>query len=615
MKIAAIAVLLEAAWLAAAPSPWIMATSTNSAILSIAPDVHSVRSDDCFVYIKSAGLSLHSFGALEVNQYDPPRGPRALEFRIPRHPHASTSHPYTPQGIVGVFVTGVPIYNAIGTDSYNNQNIWHRDAVAQSATPPTPLLTSLNTNGTRHSPIIGFALDGYPIYGPFGFDANGNIRRMRSSYRRRRIAKRDILPDGTALTPSQEGPAVDAQYPLGAFAEDYEYVPNSGDLDEFNGRFTTTPDYPDGTYAYFLSEWPYLIGPRYYGDPQWETPRSGKVLHSARVELSTDRTEIHAGEPVRLSLTFRDAKGRPIRFLEKVHERPVHLIAVSSDLSVFDHTHPEPSPDGSLTVAHSFPRAGTYWLYADYNAPGEGPSIARLSLSVTGGPAHRQTNAPPDIHVTMNAPNVIKSGADIPLSFTLANTANGQPVADLEPWLGAWAHIIAIGADGANFIHAHPLDNPTAAEPAQPHTHTPVIAGPSPSVIQTLTGFNAPGRYKLWLQFQREGKVVTVPFDLNVEAASRKPTPPAIPADIHVLVGSAGFEPARLELPAGRATQVSFIRTDAQNCANELVIPALGIRRALPVGQTVLIEIPAQQSGELRYACGMGMHKAVLLLK
>ena len=87
----------------------------------------------------------------------------------------------------------------------------------------------------------------------------------------RSITRRHEFPDGTKLTPEQYGPDVSPTDPLGTFAEDYEYVKGSGDLDEFNGRFTKTSEYPQGTYAYFLTTdsegklaYPYLIGPRYY---------------------------------------------------------------------------------------------------------------------------------------------------------------------------------------------------------------------------------------------------------------------------------------------------------------------------------------------------------------
>ena len=114
-----------------------------------------------------------------------------------------------------------------------------------------------------HSPIIGFAYDGNPIYGPFGYqnplDPQSTIVRMTSSY-----SLNNARPGGPSLT----------QYPPGTFVNDYRYVHKSGTLDQNNGRFCVTPDYPEGTYAYFLTinsnqvpQFPYFIGENFYSLP------------------------------------------------------------------------------------------------------------------------------------------------------------------------------------------------------------------------------------------------------------------------------------------------------------------------------------------------------------
>lgn len=112
-----------------------------------------------------------------------------------------------------------------------------------------------------HSKILGFAFDGYPIYGPYGYssptDPTSAVARMTSSYR-----TKDVETGGRGYTYSEK--------PAGSFIEDFEYVSALGTLDEFNGRFCKTPDYDTGTYAYFLTfsddnldnpAYPYIIGP------------------------------------------------------------------------------------------------------------------------------------------------------------------------------------------------------------------------------------------------------------------------------------------------------------------------------------------------------------------
>ena len=127
-----------------------------------------------------------------------------------------------------------------------------------------------------HSPLIGFAYDGYPIYGAYGFqgaDGTGGIVRIESGYALRNITVRTHHADGSDVP---DGPPVSAQYPLGYFREDYEFLPSPGQpqrLDAFNGRFCVTPEYPQGTYAYFTtvdanqnSAYPYAVGPQFYGE-------------------------------------------------------------------------------------------------------------------------------------------------------------------------------------------------------------------------------------------------------------------------------------------------------------------------------------------------------------
>jgi hypothetical protein len=130
-------------------------------------------------------------------------------------------------------------------------------------------------DSTQHSPLIGYAYDGFPIYGAYAFknaDGTGGIVRMKSSFSLRNIAVRNTYYDGSSVT---AGPAVSATYPLGYFREDYEFTAPASDdyLDIHNGRFCVTPEYPAGIYCYFAtvdenwnSAYPYVVGPTFYGN-------------------------------------------------------------------------------------------------------------------------------------------------------------------------------------------------------------------------------------------------------------------------------------------------------------------------------------------------------------
>lgn len=115
---------------------------------------------------------------------------------------------------------------------------------------PIGLMERLGQEPGRHSPLIGWAADGFPIYAQYGYadpeDAASEIVELHSSYR---------LKEGTRPS-GDEGPG--GTYD-GAFVRDYEYVEGVGELDECNGRTCVTPEFPDGTYAYFLtSDWPVI---------------------------------------------------------------------------------------------------------------------------------------------------------------------------------------------------------------------------------------------------------------------------------------------------------------------------------------------------------------------
>ena len=156
-----------------------------------------------------------------------------------------------------------------------------------------------------------------------------------------------------------------------------------------------TPEYPQGTYAYFLTTdssgklaFPYLIGPRFYGlrlQPQPRSPNS-VTLAKGRLNLKTEAQQLRAGTPVRLHLQAADSHGEPIRAFEYVHERPIHFLVASADLVEFDHIHPELAAGDAYEVSYTFAHGGQYRIWADYSLPGEPPHVDRFSVNVNGEP-------------------------------------------------------------------------------------------------------------------------------------------------------------------------------------------------------------------------------------
>jgi hypothetical protein len=232
--------------------------------------------------------------------------------RITLTPTEAASKTNTSLGAIGVMVNGAYFYNAWDAHSYNNQNIWQQNANTveavsfdtgpghaapgqnaqpSSSTPgqyhyhqaPTALLNQIDAGNTgqRHSPILGYAFDGFPIYGPYGYvdptNPNSGIKRITSSYQVRADIsssglRHSTTDGGSTLPTNQWGPNVSTQYPAGYYLQDYEYVSGLGDLNQYNMRWTVTPDYPQGTWAYFVTldnsgaaAYPYIVGPQYFG--------------------------------------------------------------------------------------------------------------------------------------------------------------------------------------------------------------------------------------------------------------------------------------------------------------------------------------------------------------
>lgn len=153
-------------------------------------------------------------------------------------------------------------------ESYQNAGVWKIEALNQSYFPfgvdssnahvqpdgtyhyhgmPEGYLTRLG-NGTAMT-LVGFALDGFPIYARYGYstatDASSTVRTMSASYRLK-------------TTPSSGRPSTSIAT-MGTFTQDYEYVAGLGDLDECNGRFGVTPEFPSGIYHYYITDgYPYI---------------------------------------------------------------------------------------------------------------------------------------------------------------------------------------------------------------------------------------------------------------------------------------------------------------------------------------------------------------------
>lgn len=301
---------------------WILNTTGATGYDGIETNVQQVQYSVDNVYVSCTCIPGYDIGPWVGNPNVPAN--QNFVYKITLLPAENTGTLInTPLGHIGVWSNGVSIFNAKDAASYENEGIWNQNAIVVEGSSFDDCLGHPAPNGeyhhhlnptclyndsdnTNHAPIIGYAFDGFPVYGAYGFantDGTGGIARMQSSFQLRAITDRTTLADGTILPASQYGPAVSGTYPLGYYIEDYEYIAGLGDLDEHNGRFCVTPEYPDGIYAYFVTinemgdaVYPYTLGETYYGLVQSGNtgPMSG---HNTITETVTAYNSINESVP------------------------------------------------------------------------------------------------------------------------------------------------------------------------------------------------------------------------------------------------------------------------------------------------------------------------------
>jgi hypothetical protein len=312
---------------------------------------------------------------------------------------------------------------------------------------------------TRHSPILGWVRDGHPIYGPYAHsdpqDPASPISRMRSGYalRNGQNGTDNLAATGRTTLPAwaqraynvganQAGPTVNATYPLGRYLEDKAYRGDLGqtqgpaaqggtfDLDEYNGRFAVTPEFPQGVYAYYVAieadgtpAFPYNIGRTFRG-----TPSGGAVaalaepvtLHfQAETNLATGVEAVVAGAG-EVTLQWSGLEGGTYQV-----ERSTNLVT----WTVVSASGPLASPRGEVMDAEgasldrAFYRVGRTALAgfdsAGLSAGGGGGNFALAP----GGSAARGSTVTVTITLPTSPP---QPPADrIPTSITLAGTIAG----------------------------------------------------------------------------------------------------------------------------------------------------------------------------------------------
>ncbi|WP_405803131.1 hypothetical protein [Streptomyces sp. NBC_01187] len=223
------------------------------------------------------------------------------------------------------------------------------------------------------------------------------------------------------------------------------------------------------------------------------------------LELKTPR--VQAGKKEELRFTVRDTEGKKVTAYKKEHDKELHLIVASRDLSTFRHLHPKRSADGTWSTAVNLPRAGGYRLFADFTPDAKEAKGRTLGADLAvAGRYHPESLPVPARTATVDGYEARLDGGLEPgkaRELKLKVSKGGKPVTDLQPYLAAYGHLVALRSGDLGYLHVHPNGEPGDG-----------LTRPGPEISFTTTAPSA-GAYRLFLDFKHDGKVRTAAFTVH----------------------------------------------------------------------------------------------------
>lgn len=231
-----------------------------------------------------------------------------------------------------------------------------------------------------------------------------------------------------------------------------------------------------------------------------QSTQSGYTLDLAESIYAT-------GRETPLQFQILDDSGAPVTQFQESHEKLLHLIVVRNDLAAFQHVHPVLDATGTWRVPLDLSRAGDYRVFADF-VPAGGPALTLGANLHVAGRYDPRPLPPAEAVSDVDGYTVTLRGAPAAgeaSTLTLSVARDGRPVDDLQPYLGAYGHLVALRAPDLAYLHVHPMGEPGDGV-------TP--AGPE---INFHTTFPSAGDYRLFLDFQHRGVVRTAEFTVSVD--------------------------------------------------------------------------------------------------
>ena len=236
---------------------------------------------------------------------------------------------------------------------------------------------------------------------------------------------------------------------------------------------------------------------------------SGTTISASGFTLAPIAAPAAARTDGELAFRILTADGEPVKAYETAHGKQLHLIVVRNDGTQYRHVHPElDAATGVWSMPWTWDAAGTYRVYTDFVSDGTAATLSRtvdVAGSLTPAPATEVVRTASvdgfDVAITGD----LVAGADSEL--TVEVTRDGEPVTSLEPYLGAFGHLVALRVGDLAYLHVHAHGD----EPQPGDT-----AGPT---VDFTAGVPSAGRYLLYLDFQVDGHVHTAQFVLDAAAS------------------------------------------------------------------------------------------------
>lgn len=270
-----------------------------------------------------------------------------------------------------------------------------------------------------------------------------------------------------------------------------------------------------------------------------DSTQQGQIIQSHRsyeIEVTSNTDNIKPQQPATFTYRIKNDKGEILKDYEIAHEKIMHFILVRHDLQQFQHLHPEFNQQtGEFTVSVIFPTEGPYRIFPDFTPGDDNPQ--KLPVTVYSDiNVGNMGNYKAQSVVADKQPNKIVKGYDISYTwpgfleqqkeeqFSLMINKDGQPVTDLENYLGALGHSVILKADSLDFIHTHALDGSMGQMPEMPgidHSMDNMstdmsMDGENGPQVKFSTTFPSNGTYKVFTQFQHQGKVITTDYVVTV---------------------------------------------------------------------------------------------------